>query len=115
MKLGFLSFVELQSNILIYQKCLKNPYIKSFNLGADGYNVPEFICDIYFNNGGKKGAQNPCFGGVMALDGKTGKTIWKAWTDHKVFAITCQADLNGDSVVDCVVGGMSGVRIFIFT
>ena len=51
----------------------------------------------------------------MALDGKTGKTIWKAWTDHKVFAITCQADLNGDSVVDCVVGGMSGVRRFIFT
>ena len=50
----------------------------------------------------------------MALDGKTGKTIWKTWTDHKVFAITCQADLNGDSVVDCVVGGMSGVRRFIF-
>ena len=51
----------------------------------------------------------------MALDGKTGKTIWKTWTDHKVFAITCQADLNGDSVVDCVVGGMSGVRRLIFT
>ena len=50
----------------------------------------------------------------MALDGKTGKTIWKTWTDHKVFAITCQADLNGDGVIDCVVGGMSGVRRFIF-
>ena len=50
----------------------------------------------------------------MALDGKTGKTIWKTWTDHKVFAITCQADLNGDSVVDCVVGGMSGVRRLLF-
>ena len=44
-------------------------------IGADGYNVPDFICDIYFNNGGKQGAQKPCFGGVVALDGKTGK--WK--------------------------------------
>ena len=28
-----------------------------------------------------------------------------------MFAITCQADLNLDSTTDCVVGGMSGVRI----
>ena len=27
--------------------------------GADGYNVPDFVCDIYFD--GKK----PCFGGVQ--------------------------------------------------
>ena len=81
--------------------------------GADGYNVPDFICDIYFNNGGKRGTQKPCFGGVVALDGKTGKVLWTRWADHKVFAVTCQADLNLDGITDCVVGGMSGVRIFI--
>ena len=80
-------------------------------IGADGYNVPDFICDIYFNNGGKQGAQKPCFGGVLALDGKTGKILWTRWADHKVFAVTCQADLNSDNTIDCVVGGMSGVRI----
>ena len=35
-------------------------------IGADGYNVPNFVCDIYFNG------QEPCFGGVLAIDGKTG-------------------------------------------
>ena len=82
--------------------------------GADGYNVPDFICDIYFNNGGKRGTQKPCFGGVLALDGKTGKVLWTRWADHKVFAVTCQADLNLDGTTDCVVGGMSGVRVVTY-
>ena len=85
----------------------------TYFLGADGYNVPDFICDIYFNNGGKRGTQKPCFGGVVALDGKTGKVLWTRWADHKVFAVTCQADLNLDGITDCVVGGMSGVRIVV--
>ena len=56
----------------------------SFWAGADGYNVPDFVCDIYFE--GKK----PCFGGVQALDGKTGAPIWTLWATHEVFALTCQ-------------------------
>ena len=42
--------------------------IMGFGTGADGYDVPEFVCDIYFNG------QVPCFGGVLAIDGKTGKS-----------------------------------------
>ena len=40
-------------------------------IGADGYNVPNFVCDIYFNG------QVPCFGGVLAIDGKTG--MWNIY------------------------------------
>ena len=72
--------------------------------------MPDFVCDIYFNNGKKGGVQKPCFGGVVALDGRTGKILWTTWSEHRVFAITCQADLNSDNITDCVVGGMAGVR-----
>ena len=68
--------------------------------------MPDVVCDIYFD--GRK----PCFGGVMALDGRTGATLWTTWTRHEVFAITCQEDLNKDNVTDCVAGGRAGVRIF---
>jgi len=71
--------------------------------GADGYNVPDFVCDIYFD--GKK----PCFGGVQALDGKTGAPIWTLWSSHEIFAVTCQGDLDGDGTPDCVAGGRAGV------
>ncbi len=29
-------------------------------------------------------------GGVMALDGRDGKTIWTRWTRHEVFSVNCQ-------------------------
>ena len=77
-----------------------------FFTGADGYDVPDFVCDIYFNG------QVPCFGGVLAIDGKTGKRLWTQWAPHEVFAITCQGDLNKDGTNDCVAGGRAGVRTF---
>ena len=36
--------------------------IMGFGTGADGYDVPEFVCDIYFNG------QVPCFGGMCFLN-----------------------------------------------
>jgi hypothetical protein len=99
--------------------------IMGFGTGADGYDVPEFVCDIYFNG------QVPCFGGmyflnlktitsvlckitkmilgVLAIDGKTGKRLWTQWAPHEVFAITCQGDLDKDGINDCVAGGRAGV------
>ena len=74
-----------------------------FGTGADGYDVPDGVCDVYF------GGQKPCFGGVLALDGKTGDTLWTQWSKHEVFALTCQGDLNGDNITDCVAGGRAGV------
>lgn len=84
----------------------KDPYldiVMGFGTGADGYNVPDFVCDIYFNG------QVPCFGGVLALDGKTGQRLWTQWAPHEVFAITCQGDLDQDGTKDCVAGGRAGV------
>ena len=74
-----------------------------FSTGADGYNVPDVVCDIYFNG------KSPCFGGVAAIDGRTGATLWTLWSKHEIFALTCQGDLNNDSTVDCVAGGRAGV------
>ena len=31
------------------------------------------------------------------------------WTDHEIFALACQADLNNDSYIDCLAGGRAGV------
>ena len=71
--------------------------------GADGYNVPDLVCDIYFSG------QKPCFGGVIALDGRSGEVIWTRWAKHEVFALTCQEDLDKDGTTDCVAGGRAGV------
>lgn len=52
-----------------------------------------------------------CRGGVAALDGATGDTIWQRWTSFIVFSIYCNADLNDDKQIDCVASGHGGVSI----
>ena len=72
----------------------------------DGYfvgGVPRKACDIYFNG------SFPCFGGILALDGRTGRQLWRHYTIHEVFAINCNADLDDDGVRDCLIGGRAGV------
>ena len=44
--------------------------IMGFGTGADGYDVPEFVCDIYFNG------QVPCFGGMYFLNLCLLHVIW---------------------------------------
>ena len=78
-----------------------------FGTGADGYDIPDFVCDIYFDG------QKPCLGGIIALDGKTGVEIWRLWTNHEIFALTCQADLDGDGYIDCLAGGRAGVFLAV--
>lgn len=75
--------------------------------GAEGYNVPDIVCDIYF------AGTRPCLGGLLALDGSTGRQLWRHYAEHEVFAVNCQADLDGDGTNDCIIGGRVGVR-FIF-
>lgn len=45
----------------------------------------------------------------MALDGKTGDTIWTHWTEHTVFSVDCGWDLTNDETQDCVVSGRGGI------
>lgn len=66
-------------------------------------NAPEYICTVYFGN------QTPCLGGVLALNGKTGETIWTHWTAHAIFSIDCGVDLTNDEIKDCVISGRGGI------
>lgn len=77
--------------------------ILGFGTGADGRNVPNIVCKIYFNG------STPCFGGVMALEGRTGKELWRHYTPHEVYGLNCNADLNKDGIADCLAGGRAGV------
>lgn len=65
--------------------------------------APENICNVYFGN------QTPCLGGVLALNGKTGETIWTHWTAHAIFSIDCSVDLTNDKIKDCVISGRGGI------
>jgi len=63
----------------------------------------EHICTIYFGN------QTPCLGGVLALNGKTGDTIWTHWTAHSILSVDCGADLTNDKIKDCIISGRGGI------
>jgi len=72
-------------------------------LGADGFNVPDVVCDIYF------GGARPCLGGLLALDGRTGGELWRHNSPHEIFSVNCNEDLNGDNLADCIIAGRVGV------
>jgi hypothetical protein len=55
-----------------------------------------------------------CGGGIMALDGKSGKTLWIQYTPHELFAPNCNLDINHDGIKDCVVGGRMAVCLPLF-
>lgn len=73
-------------------------------------NIPK--CEI--ENGGYR-EMVPCEGGILALDGITGNTLWQRWTASIVFSIFCRTDLNKDGQIDCVVSGRGGVSVFYLT
>lgn len=99
--------VEGSSRMLYVNEDKVLDVVFGFGTGADGYDVPEDVCDIYFDG------QKPCLGGIIALDGKTGVEIWRLWTKHEIFALTCQADLDGDGYIDCLAGGRAGVFLAV--
>lgn len=74
-----------------------------FSTGVDGYNAPKISCDLYFNG------TYPCYGGLMALDGKTGKQLWRHYTMHEIYSVNCNGDLDMDGVRDCLISGRAGV------
>lgn len=72
----------------------------------DGYYLGDELkkgCDLHFNG------SFPCFGGILALDGRTGRQLWRHYTIHEVFAVNCNADLDRDGVRDCLIGGRVGM------
>lgn len=65
--------------------------------------TPEYICALYFEG------QIPCFGGVLALNGKTGDTLWTHWTARAIFSVDCDLDLTNDKINDCIICGRGGI------
>lgn len=56
-----------------------------------------------------------CKGGIIALDGKTGETIWQRWTSYHIFSLHCKQDLNLDQQPDCIASGRGESIIAINT
>lgn len=61
--------------------------------------------------GEKNEKETICIGGVMAIDGKSGKNIWHRGLTKVVLALHCEFEINGDSITDCIVTGRQGVSI----
>lgn len=49
-----------------------------------------------------------CQGGILALDGLSGNTIWQRWTPQIIFSLFCSTDLNKDGQIDCIISGRGG-------
>lgn len=77
--------------------------IAGFSTGLDATDSPDYVCNLYFKD------QKPCFGGVLALNGKSGDIIWTHWTSHAIFSVDCNLDLTGDSTKDCIISGRGGI------
>ncbi|EDO39984.1 predicted protein, partial [Nematostella vectensis] len=77
--------------------------IVGFSTGVDSYKPPKLACDLYFDG------NYPCYGGALALDGVTGKEIWRHYAMHEVYAVNCNGDLDQDGTWDCLLGGRGGV------
>lgn len=89
----------------MFQQAYVELHFKYINTitGLDRPDTADYVCTVYF------GKSAPCLGGILALDGKTGETIWTHWTSHAVFSVDCGLDLNSDEVKDCLISGRGGV------
>ncbi|CAF1290587.1 unnamed protein product [Rotaria sp. Silwood1] len=77
--------------------------IFGYGTGVDTLADNELLCDLYFNG------THPCNGGVKALDGRNGLLLWSYdKSNHEVFALNCQRDIDGDHIPDCLTGGRGG-------
>lgn len=80
--------------------------ISGFVTSLDGYGKigdRKEVCEKYFNG------IFPCFGGIVASDGKTGDQLWIHYSWHDVYALNCNGDIDKDGVADCLCAGRGGV------
>ncbi|XP_058059906.1 uncharacterized protein LOC131210645 [Anopheles bellator] len=84
-----------------------------------GYGIDELIDDgvrsyIPQCTSRKTGITDLCGGGLMALDGRTGSTLWQRWTSFTIFSLQCSGiDINSDGSADCVAAGRGGLILAI--
>ncbi|CAF0764320.1 unnamed protein product [Didymodactylos carnosus] len=74
-----------------------------YGTGVDTLIPNRLLCDIYFDG------SYPCNGGVMLLDGRNGEVRWNFdGSQHEVFALNCERDIDKDGILDCLTGGRGG-------
>ncbi|KAK4873363.1 hypothetical protein RN001_015392 [Aquatica leii] len=82
--------------------------IFGFETGDNDNTIPqELYCEMFF------GVSPPCNGGVLALNGSNGNTLWKKWLPHSVFSVICTVDINADNMTDCLVTGKGGIFLVL--
>lgn len=105
-KVWHTKFPKLMTETAVRLNDVNNDGVKdiilSFATGVDSYKPPKVSCDLYFNG------SYPCFGGALALDGNTGKELWRHYSMHEIYALNCNGDLNNDGIWDCLLGGRGG-------
>uniref|UniRef100_A0A182SD26 FAM234A/B beta-propeller domain-containing protein n=1 Tax=Anopheles maculatus TaxID=74869 RepID=A0A182SD26_9DIPT len=57
----------------------------------------------------KTGITDLCGGGLLALNGIDGETLWQRWTSFTIFSLKCNIDINSDGGNDCVAAGRGGL------
>lgn len=70
-------------------------------------------CEVERVNGYREMVQ--CRGGLLAMDGVNGETLWQRWTSFIVFSVYCKIDINGDAIVDCIASGHGGVSSILIS
>ncbi|XP_072049659.1 LOW QUALITY PROTEIN: uncharacterized protein [Amphiura filiformis] len=82
--------------------------ILGYSTAVNGYfNDENLLCGIYFNG------EKPCFGGILALDGRTGEMLWNYRTKQEIFALNCNVDIDKDGVKDCLGAGRTGLFMLV--
>ncbi|KAL1373412.1 hypothetical protein pipiens_018673, partial [Culex pipiens pipiens] len=80
-----------------------------------GYGIDEMIDDargyIPRCTSLKTGLTDMCGGGLMALNGINGETLWQRWTSFTIFSLKCTIDINSDGQSDCVAAGRGGAML----
>uniref|UniRef100_A0A8D8BZ96 Uncharacterized protein KIAA1467 n=1 Tax=Culex pipiens TaxID=7175 RepID=A0A8D8BZ96_CULPI len=82
-----------------------------------GYGIDEMIDDargyIPRCTSLKTGLTDMCGGGLMALNGINGETLWQRWTSFTIFSLKCTIDINSDGQSDCVAAGRGGLILAV--
>ncbi|XP_015188806.1 PREDICTED: uncharacterized protein LOC107072966 [Polistes dominula] len=91
--------------------------IVGFNTGVNEESTVK--CDNFVEN------SLPCLGQLLALDGKTGDTLWIYWPIYGISSIDCELDITNDKINDCIasveggvlyaINGKTGIQIWIIS
>lgn len=82
-----------------------------------GYGIDEMIDDTHGFiprcTSLKTNLTDVCGGGLLALNGVNGDTLWQKWTSFTIFSLKCTIDINADGQNDCVAAGRGGLILAV--